>query len=49
MNSKPRQAPPGGVSAVAHTLTANDAATLTHSVAEHAVVEGVLSVGMLSW
>jgi hypothetical protein len=35
MNSKPRQAPPGGVSAVAHTLTANDAATLTLSVAEH--------------
>jgi hypothetical protein len=34
MNSKPRQAPPGGVSAVAHTLTANDAATLTLSVAE---------------
>jgi len=36
MNSKPRQAPPGGVSAVAHTLTANDAATLTLSVAEQA-------------
>jgi hypothetical protein len=35
MNSKPRQAPPGGVSAVAHTLTANDAATLTLTVAEH--------------
>src|SRR5689334_2080736 len=35
MNSKPRQAPPGGLSAVAHTLTANDAATLTPSVAEH--------------
>ena len=35
MNSKPRQAPPGGVSAVAHTLTANDAATLALSVAEH--------------
>ena len=37
MNSKPRQAPPGGVSAVAHTLTANDAATLTLSVAEQGV------------
>jgi hypothetical protein len=34
MNSKPRRAPPGGVSAVAHTLTANDAATLTLSVVE---------------
>jgi len=34
MNSKPRPAPPGGVSVVAHTLTANDAATLTLSVAE---------------
>jgi hypothetical protein len=46
MNSKPRQAPPGGVSAVAHTLTANDAATLTLSVAEQATqmqVSGVAS------
>ena len=34
MNSKPRPAPPGGVSPVAHTLTANDAATLTLNVAE---------------
>ena len=39
MNSKPRQAPPGGVSAVAHTLTANDAATLTLSVAEHLLAD----------
>jgi hypothetical protein len=39
MNSKPRQAPPGGVSAVAHTLTANDAATLTLSVAEQPGIE----------
>jgi hypothetical protein len=37
MNSKPRQAPPGGVSAVAHTLTANDAAPLTLNVAEHCI------------
>src|SRR5580693_5407652 len=40
MNSKPRQAPPGGVSAVAHTLTANDAATLTLSVAEQLSATG---------
>jgi hypothetical protein len=32
MNTKPRPAPPGGASAVTHTLTANDAATLTLSV-----------------
>ena len=31
LNTKPRPAPPGGASAVAHTLTANDAATLTLS------------------
>jgi hypothetical protein len=44
MSSKPRPAPPGGVSAVAHTLTANDAAPLTLSVAEQTgpfVIEGV--------
>src|SRR5690348_458365 len=35
MNTKPRPAPPGGASAVAHTLTGNDAATLTLKVAEH--------------
>ena len=43
MNSKPRPAPPGGVSAVAHTLTANDAATLTLSVAEHTGTRGGLA------
>jgi hypothetical protein len=37
MNSKPRPALQGGVSAVAHTLTANDATTLTLSVAEQAL------------
>jgi len=35
MNTKPRPAPPGGASAVAHTLTGNDAAALTLNVAEH--------------
>jgi hypothetical protein len=34
MNTKPRPASPGGAFAVAHTLTANDAATLTLKVAE---------------
>jgi hypothetical protein len=34
MNAKPRPAQPGGVPAVAHTLTAADAITLTLSVAE---------------
>ena len=29
MNTKPRPAPPGGACHVAHTLTANDATTLT--------------------
>ena len=34
MNTKPRaRHPPGGASAVTHTLTANDAATLTLNVA----------------
>jgi hypothetical protein len=45
MNSKPRPAPPGGVSAVAHTLTANDAATLTLSVAEQPFTQVVAGVG----
>lgn len=39
MNTKPRPAPPGGASAVAHMLTANDAATLTLKVAEQSVME----------
>jgi hypothetical protein len=34
MSTKPRPAPPGGVSAVAHTLTATDATTLTLKGAE---------------
>ena len=45
MNSKPRRAPPGGVSAVAHTLTANDAATLTLSVVEHPAGDDGLADG----
>ena len=36
MNTKPRPAVPGGASAVAHTLTASDAPTLTLKVAEQA-------------
>jgi excisionase family DNA binding protein len=46
MSSKPRPAPPGGVSAVAHTLTANDAAPLTLSVAEHSVDEAARLTGL---
>ena len=34
MNTRPRPAPPGGVFHVAHTLTANDATTLTLKGAE---------------
>ena len=46
MNSKPRPAPPGGVSAVAHTLTANDAATLTPSVAEQMMASRASRTGV---
>ena len=35
MNTRPRPAPPGGAFHVAHTLTGNDATTLTLNVAEH--------------
>jgi hypothetical protein len=34
MNTRPRPAPPGGVSHVAHARAVNDATTLTLNVAE---------------
>ena len=47
MNTKPRPAPPGGASAVAHTLTANDATTLTLKVAEQPPVR--CAGGLSEW
>ena len=37
MNTRPRPAPPAGPSAVAHTLTADDATTLTLSVGQQLI------------
>ena len=46
MTTGPARQPPGGAFHVAHTLTANDAATLTLSVAEQAIAPDEVALHM---